>query len=156
MDWTLFPVFALAVLAAWLGLSLVVRNPRDGVTRAFGWLSLHLTIYALMTALAPLTASAQVARGALAVQALESVVLPPVFLDFILAVRAPQHRRRWQRVVLWAFYVVGALMAAYALFGPGMIQERAILRFPPGLLAWLWVAQRALPLLLALALMLAS
>ncbi len=152
MQLTDLPAFLLAVLAAWLGLSLLLRDSRDRVTRAFAWLSLHLTLYGLATALAPLSADVTTARILLQLQAVESVLLPPVFLHFIMRLVSGEFPPR-QRIVLGLFYTIGVGMGLYALFGPGMIQEPTILRFPAGLLTWLWVAQRALPLILAMALM---
>ena len=51
-----------AVLACWLGLSLLVRAPRDRPTQAFAWLCLHLTIYGLTTVL-PAAQATSTARG---------------------------------------------------------------------------------------------
>jgi DNA-binding SARP family transcriptional activator/GAF domain-containing protein len=152
MDWTQLPVFALAVLASWLGLSLLLRDPRDRVIQLFAWLSLHLTVYGLATALAPLTAAAGTARALLSLQAVESVLLPPVFLHFIVELTRDGRIASWARAALALSYLAGAGMAAYALAGPGMMQEPDILRFPAGPLTIAWVGQRALPLLLALAL----
>ncbi len=146
------PAFVLAVLASWLGMSLLLRDARDRVTRAFAWLSLHLTLYGLTTALAPISGSAAVSHGLLQIQAIESVLLPPVFLHFIIRLVSGDLSVR-ARIALGLFYTTGSLMGLYALFGLGMLQEPTILRYPVGLLTWLWVAQRALPLILALTLM---
>ena len=48
----------MAVLACWLGLSLLVRAPRDRPTQAFAWLCLHLTVYGLTIVLPDLTDAA--------------------------------------------------------------------------------------------------
>lgn len=153
MDFNQLPTFLLAVLAAWLGLSLLLRDARDRVTRTFAWLSLHLTLYGLTTALAPQTTSATVARMLLQVQAIESVLLPPVFLHFIMTLIDPDPQSRRQQYALIGFYASGVLLGLFALFSPDMVQEADILRFPSGPVTWLWVLQRALPLMLALFLM---
>ncbi len=41
----------MAVLACWLGLSLLVRAPRDRAARAFAWLCLNLALYGLTIAI---------------------------------------------------------------------------------------------------------
>lgn len=145
------PAFLLAVLATWLGMSLLLRDARDRVTRAFAWLSLHLTLYGLATTLAPLSGDPQIARVLLQIQVVESVLLPPVFLHFIMRLVVGGFSG-WPKWALSLFYATGAALGLYALLGAGMVQEPTIMRFP-GWLAWAWVAQRAFPLVLALSLM---
>src|SRR6476620_10715313 len=60
MSQTVLPAFFMAVLACWLGLSLLVRAPRDRPTQAFAWLCLHLTMYGLTIVLSYLTDAAPV------------------------------------------------------------------------------------------------
>ena len=57
MTLDLLPAFLMAVLACWLGLSLLVRSPLDSPTRAFAWLCLHLTLYGLAIVLGRWTPS---------------------------------------------------------------------------------------------------
>lgn len=152
MQLTDLPAFLLATLAAWLGLSLLLRDSRDRVTRAFAWLSLHLTLYGLATSLAPLSLDSATARMLLQIQAIESVLLPPVFLHFLMRLAAGEFRP-FHCYLLAVFYTLGGGMGLYALLGPGMTQEATILRFPAGFLTWAWVFQRAIPLILALVLM---
>ncbi|GAB4169065.1 MAG: hypothetical protein Fur005_30480 [Roseiflexaceae bacterium] len=148
------PAFGLAAISAWLGLSLMVRDPHDRVTRAFAWLCLHLTLYGLATALAPITTAAVMARFLLVVQAIGSVMIPPAVLHFILRVTSGDFPRR-SGAALIAFYVLGALLSLYALFGPGMQQELTLLRFPEWL-TWPWIVQRLGPTSIALWVMIAS
>lgn len=152
MSFDLLPAFFMAVLACWLGLSLLVRSPRDRAARAFAWLCLHLTLYGLTIALVPLTVSGDVARLLNRLQVVETVVLPPVFLHFILIVTTPGRLAVLLTAILALFYALAVGMALYALVSPAMLAEARSLRFPPGPLTWLWVAQRALPLLLSLGL----
>lgn len=154
MSLTILAPFLLSTLAAWLGLSLLLRDWHDQATRVFAALSLNLSLYGLATALAPLTDSTQVARGLLTVQVIETLLLPPIFLHFILTLIDRRMRPTWQTYLLFAAYALGTLMAFYALFGSGMRQEPEIMRFPAGLLSWLWVVQRAVPISVALFLML--
>jgi DNA-binding SARP family transcriptional activator/GAF domain-containing protein len=146
------PAYLMAILACWLGLSLLLRAPRDRTTRLFAWLCLNLTLYGLAVTLARLTASAAVRQAAEAVQVVETVILPPVFLHFTLVLANVGAGRAWQRAALLLSYAAGLVLSGYALLSPAMLRDAGGLRFPPGPLTWLWLAQRALPLLLALVL----
>src|SRR6266545_1231329 len=149
----LLPAFLMAVLACWLGLSLLVRAPRDRATQAFAWLCLHLTLYGLATVLPALSQSREVGRALELVQLVETVLLPPVFLHFIIVLVGDGRTPLWQRAALAFFYLTGLAMAIYALL-PGALDVRA-----DGMLSfgsWLivpWTLQRALPMLLALTLL---
>ncbi|MFN8500977.1 BTAD domain-containing putative transcriptional regulator [Kouleothrix sp.] len=152
---TLFPAlpaFLMAVLACWLGLSLLVRAPRDRPAQAFAWLCLHLTLYGLAVFLPALSRSPLARQAFELAQVIETVLLPPVFFHFILVLVADGPPPRWQKLLLALFYAVGLAMAAYALAGPMRTAPNGGLRFPSG---WVvpWTAQRALPMLAALALM---
>jgi DNA-binding SARP family transcriptional activator len=142
----------MAVLACWLGLSLLVRAPREPATLAFAWLCLHLTLYGLGFVLPPL-ARQEVRGGLMLIQVVETVLLPPVFLHFIGVLVGDGPAPRWQLATLALFYAAGLAMAAYALFSSDMVVlADGSLSFPAGL-RLLWTAQRVLPLLLSLLLM---
>src|SRR5215467_6185468 len=151
MTLDLLPAFLMAVLACWLGLSLLVRSPRDRAAQAFAWLCLNLTVYGLTIVLGRLArppALATLNR----LQLLETALLPPVFLQFIILVAGVRRTLALQRAVLVLSYAVAAGLASYALFGqaPDLAEQRPL--FPGALLMAVWAAQRALPPLLALAL----
>ena len=150
MSLDLLPAFLMAVLACWLGLSLLVRAPRDRATQAFAWLCLHLTLYGLAIVLSRL-AQAPAAGPALSrLELVETTLLPPVFLQFILLVARVQRARVVQWAALAFSYVVGVGLAIYALFGQEPMLAEPAPRFPNGLLTLIWTVHRALPLLLAL------
>jgi len=152
MSLTVFPAFLMAVLACWLGLSLLVRAPRDGPTLAFAWLCLHLTIYGL-TAVLPSLSQADAPRQIMEViQIVETVLLPPVFLHFILILVGDGPAPRWQVAATIFFYAIGLALATDALFGSLEQHPDGSLAFPTALVVP-WTAQRALPMLLALVLM---
>jgi DNA-binding SARP family transcriptional activator len=155
MQPTLLPTFLMAVLACWLGLSLLVRAPGDRPTQAFAWLCLHLTIYGLTTVLPNLSGVVAVRHMFELAQVVETVLLPPVFLHFIAVLVGDDGSPAWQSgaVVLW--YLTGLALAAYALLVPLETGPNDALRFPPSL-TFVWTAQRAVPMLLALLLMFLS
>jgi DNA-binding SARP family transcriptional activator/GAF domain-containing protein len=146
----LLPTFLMAVLACWLGLSLLVRAPRDRAARAFAWLCLNLTLYGLTIAIGGIQHAEQADPALRRLQLVETALLPPVFLHFIILVAGVRRALRTQRDAAVIFYVVGVALAGYALFGqdPALTQPQP--HFPAGPLALIWTAQRALPLLMAL------
>jgi DNA-binding SARP family transcriptional activator len=152
MTLDLLPAFLMAVLACWLGLSLLVRSPRDRAAQAFAWLCLNLTLYGLTIVLARLAPTAAVDAFLNRVQLVETALLPPVFLHFIMLVAGVQRALGLQRAVLALSYVVGAGLSGYALFGQHPMLFEQPPRFPGLPLMVVWAAQRALPLLLAIVL----
>src|SRR5262245_59757353 len=127
MTLDLLPAFLMAVQACWLGLSLLVRSPRDPATRAFAWLCLNLTIYGLTLVLAQLARAPAAGPALNSLQLAETALLPPVFLHFIVLVAGVRRARALQRGVLVVSYVVGVVLAAYALFG----QDPSLAEQPP-------------------------
>lgn len=152
----LLPAFLLAVLACWLGLSLLVRAPRDRAARAFAWLCLHLTIYGLTITLGEMTTATTVALALSRAQIAETVLLPAVWLHFVIVIAAVSRAAWAQSAALTLFYAVGVLLAGLALFSPAMALDDGLMRFPGDLLTLLWVAQRVTPLLLSLLLVVAT
>jgi DNA-binding SARP family transcriptional activator len=158
------PDALLVVVTSWLGLSLLVRAPRDMGSRVFAWFCLHLVLYGLSNLLPQLTSSAAVAGALNRLQLVTSTFAPIVFLHFITVLTAPPPGTppRWQGRLVAGFYAAGALLGLYALLGPLPAPEPPFApwtrwgepRFPDGPLAWAWVGLRVLPLLAALALML--
>lgn len=147
MPLDLVPAFLMGVLAAWLGLSLLVRAPRDAAARAFAWLCLNLALYGMAIVIGRMSESLAVVRPiAHRVEILETVLLPPVWLQFIGVVVGSQPWPRLRRVVLILFYTSGAALALYALFSPQMNLAAAPPRFPSITLVTLSVFQRVLPL----------
>src|SRR5689334_2157016 len=146
MTLDLLPTFVMAVLASWLGLSLLARSPRDPAAQTFGWLCFNLTLYALSITLAEMSASATVRAAAERLQVVETVVLPPVWLHFISVVTQERQTRLLQRSTLLGAYAVGTAMAVYALVAPMQVLPGGQLSFPPGLLTAIWTLHRALPL----------
>jgi DNA-binding SARP family transcriptional activator/GAF domain-containing protein len=152
MTLDLLPAFLMAVLACWLGLSLLVRSPRDRAAQAFAWLCLNLTLYGLAIVLGRLAHTPAAGPALNRLQLVETALLPPVFLHFVILVVGVRRMLPLQRGVLLLSYAVGAGLAGYALLGQAPSLAEQPPRFPGVPLTVVWAAQRALPLLLALAL----
>lgn len=155
----LIPDFLLAIVSCWLGLSLFVRAPHERLTRDFAWFCLHLTLYGLTALLSQLTQSPDVARVFDRLNIVSTVLLPPVFVQFILTLTRGNLRTLSQHMMLFVSYACGIILALYALFGPllpevypGSLDAPyrpwdiwGKLRMPDGLLSWLWLLQRVVP-----------
>jgi DNA-binding SARP family transcriptional activator len=152
MTLDLLPAFLMAVLACWLGLSLLVRSPRDRAAQAFAWLCLNLTLYGLTIVLAGLASTPAAGPTLNRLQLVETALLPPVFLHFIMLVAGVRRLLMLQRGVLVLSYAVAAGLSVYALLGQAPSLSEPPPRFPGFPLMVVWAAQRAVPLLLAIAL----
>lgn len=152
------PDALLVMLSCWLGLSLLVRAPHDQGTRVFAWFCFHLALYGLGALLPQLTSSASAAAAFNRLQLIATVLSPTVFLHFIVILTATGYVPRTRRIIAGGFYLTASILALYAAFGvlPEPAQPFPVWsrwgepRFPAGLLAWAWTAQRILPPLIAL------
>lgn len=155
------PDFLMAVLSCWLGLSLLVRAPRDRTTRAFAWFCLWLTIYGMTAILPRLTPEIGAQQMFDRAQLMATVLTPPAFLHFMIYLVANGYITPVRRFLLGLCYTTGILLTLYALSGevtfgqitPAGVRTEPVLAAPWTALAWFWVAQRSLPLLLAVMLM---
>lgn len=146
MPLDLFPAFLMGVLAAWLGLSLLARAPRDRAAQTFAWLCLHLTIYGLAVVISRITAAPGVRAIMERIEIVETVVLPPVWLLFIHVVVETQRFERLRQAALVFFSLTGAALAGYALFSPDMNLASTPPRFPNLPLVVASLLQRVVPL----------
>jgi DNA-binding SARP family transcriptional activator len=153
MSLELAPAFLMSILACWLGLSLLVRAPRDAAAQAFAWLCLHLTLYGLTITLGKLSPATNTILPALhRLELVTTTLLPPAFLHFVMIVAGVGRGLRAQRLMLAVTYVIGVALAGYALFAADIVLDTVTPRFPSGPLTSLSIAHRSLPLLLAAAL----
>lgn len=155
------PDFLMAVLSCWLGLSLLVRAPRDRTTRAFVWFCLWLAVYGMTAILPRLTPEIGVQQMFDRAQLIATVLTPPAFLHFIIYLLANGYVTAMRRFLLGLCYTTGILLTLYAALGNvtfgqmtlAGVRTEPVLAVPSNALAWLWIAQRSLPLLLAVTLM---
>lgn len=155
------PDFLLTVLSFWLGLSLIVRAPRDRAARAFAWFCVNLALYGGSALLPQFTSDPLVGMGLNRLQLATTVLTPAAFLHFIAVLTTPVYLPALHRVLIGLFYATGLGLAAYALLGPlstplppfAVWARWGELYFPAGPLNVAWTLQRVLPLLLAMLLM---
>ena len=149
MAFDLVPAFVMGVLAAWLGLSLLVRAPRDPAAQAFALLCLNLTIYGLTIVIGRMSIEPEV-RGVMhRIEIAETVILPPIWLLFINIVADTRRFAALRRAALLIFGALGVMLALFALFSPQINVDATTPRFPTPWLVALSLLQRILPLLLS-------
>ena len=108
-----------ALLALWLGVTVLTRSRRDRVARVFGSFSLLLTIWAGSIALGHLTTNATVGFYLeRMVQEATGAILPAALLHLVVAFALGARAPGWQRDVVVAAYLIGAWVAAWALLNP--------------------------------------
>jgi DNA-binding SARP family transcriptional activator len=160
------PDFLMAVLASWMGLSLLVRAPRDRTNQAFAWFCLNLALYGLTAMLPLLTTDSGSQHAFDRAQIIATVLTPPAFLHFVVMLLADGKVKPLRRGLLGLSYATGAMLAFYTLLAPGEAltfgqevplggywREPSLATPETPLLYWAWVAQRALPLLVAVGFM---
>ncbi|MBC8163778.1 MAG: hypothetical protein H7Z42_21430, partial [Roseiflexaceae bacterium] len=114
----LIPAFLMGVLAAWLGLSLLARSPREAATRSFALLCLNLSIYGLAIVLGRTSVEPGVQAIAQRVEVAESVLLPVFWLQFIMVVSDTHRLAVLRRAALPSAAALGGALALFALFAP--------------------------------------
>ena len=148
------PDLLIAILAAWLGVSVITRTPREYAARVFAWATLLLTLYGTSRMVGQLTSSEAVVRGAGRVEYATNSLLPAALLHITLVVTGDRRLNAVQRAVLVAAYIAGAAAAiVFALTGVRGLSTAAVGRTAFGLreapLAWAWVVFRVLVMGLA-------
>ncbi|MEM8529596.1 MAG: GAF domain-containing protein [Chloroflexota bacterium] len=145
----LLPAFFMAILACWLGLSLLVRSPRNPEARIFAWLCLHLMLYGLTISLGQLTTSESVRESIYRLQLVSIALLPPVFFHFTTDVIDLALFKRTRRIILSFFYVLGVILSGIALFSNQVILTGETPRFQGEIVSIIALLHRIIPLALA-------
>lgn len=152
---SIVPDFLIAVLAAWLGASVVTRTPRDSLARVFGLLTALTALWATSRVVGRLTSDAGVWTAVVGVEAGVASLLPAALLQIVLAFTAGRQTRRVaQRAVVLAAYGAGLVVAILSIFDrqrPITVRPpyRQIGGLPGPLLGWAWIGFRAAVLGLA-------
>lgn len=152
MTIALLPTFLMAVLACWLGISLLVRSPRDLAAQAFACLCANLVLYSTTALISSIPHNPQITPLLNRLQLFETAFLPPLFLYFIILVAQV---RRWYTLqigLLILTCIVSVCFSAYALLGNEPQLSASPPRFPAGWLTVLWLLLRFIPLIFALVL----
>lgn len=155
------PDFLMVVVAAWLGLGLLVRAPHNRVFRAFAFFCVHMALYGITAIQYQLTTSPAVADVLGRAELVATALAPPSFLLFIIALTTSGRIKPAHTWFFTLFYATGLMLAAYAIFGnlPQPVAQTLPWtqwqepRFPDGIINWASTAQRVIPLFVALFLM---
>lgn len=145
---TIVPEFIIAVLAAWLGATVVARAPRDQVTRVFGLLTLLVAVWGAARVLVTLSDSPSVREAVISAEVLAAALLPAALLHLVLATSQDKRRALVRRVILGVAYAAGAvvgLLSAADRARPIAISppNRSLLGIPGEWVGWGWIALRA-------------
>lgn len=150
------PDLIIVVLAAWLGLSLLVRDPHDRTIRVFAVLCTSLVLYGITAIQTQLTTSPNIAHILGRLQLMAAVLTPAAFLHFIVVFMQEEQLQPLHLVMISISYTIGAALSIYALFGALPEQNPPFPawtrwgepQFPGGFVAWGAVLQRLVPLLI--------
>lgn len=140
----------MAVLACWLGISLLVRSPRDLAAQAFACLCANLVLYSTTTLISSIPHNPQITPLLNRLQLFETAFLPPLFLYFIILVAQVRRWRNAQIFLLIITSIVSIIFSIYALLGDQPQLTATPPRFPSGWLTSVWMLLRIVPLSFAL------
>ncbi len=148
------PDLLIAIIATWLGATVVARAPRYYVARVFGLAMALATLWSGSRVVMHLTDADEVVRFLLAVEAGMAALAPAVLLHFSLAYCHSGRWRRAQRLTLGVAYLAGIAVTVQGLIDreyPLAIQNpHPILGLPGLVVIWGWIALRAALLLATL------
>lgn len=144
-DLSYAPDFALVVIAAWLGATILARPSRNASSVTFAVLSLTVAIWASSWIVDRLSNSESARTAAGSVTAVAGALLPALLVHLVLILAGIQPWSRVQRVVVVMAYGVAVVFggaSAFAegnrAFGPGV----EILGVPGPVFDWSWVGFR--------------
>lgn len=145
-----------AILATWLGVTVVTRARSNHASRVFGWVTLLLTAWS-----SAIVVERVVPEHSPAVAVFKSVedaaafLLPAATLHIVLAFTVEGRRAVFQRAVLWFAYLLGVTSTLQAVADPGhpiaVDAPHLVLGAIPGaLLGWIFIALRVVIFALAI------
>lgn len=145
-----------AILATWLGLTVLSRAPRERAPRVFAWVSLLLVAWSVAILIERTTSAPAVAQRLNALEDVAAFLLPAAALHIILAFAAEGPYPIWLSGALTVAYGVGAVLGIQQIFDPGHPLSVEPPRLEPSwisgvVLAWAWIGFRIAVFALAVA-----
>ena len=146
-----------AILATWLGLTVLSRAPQQRAPRVFGWVTLLLVAWSISILVERTTSDASVGRALNAIEDVAAFLLPAAGLHIVLAFTTDGPYPRWPSAALVAAYAVGAAAGLQQVVDSGhpvaLTPPRLELPGIPGeALAWAWIVFRIAVFALAIGL----
>jgi DNA-binding SARP family transcriptional activator len=136
-----------ALLATWLGLTVLVRSPRRLSSRVFAFLTLLLVVWSVAIIIQRLPHDPDVARIVRALEVVAAFLLPAATVHVAVALTVEGRMSLLQRVVCVAGYGVCALAATLAAIDPALEfrvtpPQFSLPGIPGPIFGWAWIAFR--------------
>ncbi|HJP71042.1 MAG TPA: histidine kinase N-terminal 7TM domain-containing protein, partial [Candidatus Limnocylindria bacterium] len=136
-----------AILATWLGLTVLVHTARRPAARVFPFLALLLVAWSTAILVERTTSDPAVATALNAVEDVAAYLLPIATLHVALAIATEGRYDALQRGVLVTGYLIAALVSIPAIVDPQLEvrvtpPQLAIPPIPGAVLGWAWIAVR--------------
>lgn len=144
-----------AILATWLGLTVLVHAGRRPSARVFGFLALVLVTWSTTIVIERTTTDAAIRILLNAIEDLTAFLLPAATLHMALALAVEGRRTRTQDSVLIASYLLAVLCSVPAIVNPALEVAVTPPHFslpgiPGEIFGWAWIAVRIAMFALAL------
>lgn len=136
-----------AILATWLGVTVVTRAPTTRASRVFGWVTLLLAAWSTAIIVERVSSAAAVQTAFRSVEDTAAFLLPAATLHIVLAFTVEGSLTRIQRSTLWFAYLLGATTALQAIVDPADHiavdpPNLALGPIPAVLLGWIFIVLR--------------
>ena len=136
-----------ALLATWLGLTVLVRSPRRLSSRIFAFLTLLLVGWSVAITIQRLPHDPDVSRIAHVLEVVPAFLLPAATVHIAVALTVEGRMSLLQRVVCVAGYGVCALAATLGAIDPGLEfrvtpPQFSLPGIPGAVFGWAWIAFR--------------
>jgi DNA-binding SARP family transcriptional activator len=136
-----------ALLATWLGLTVLVRSPRRLSSRVFAFLALLLVVWSVAILIQRLPHDPDVGRALHAIEVIAAFLLPAATVHVAVALTIEGRMSLPQRVVCVAAYGVSALAATLAAIDPALEfrvtpPQFSLPGIPGPIFGWGWIAFR--------------
>ena len=136
-----------AILATWLGVTVITRARGLHASRVFAWLTLLLATWSTAIVVERLSSDPAVGRAFHGIEDVTAFLLPAATLHIVLVFTVEGWPSRFQRAALMASYAICSLAGLQALIDPTHpiavdAPRLEILGIPGSVLGWAWIAVR--------------
>ncbi|MEP6680574.1 MAG: BTAD domain-containing putative transcriptional regulator [Chloroflexota bacterium] len=136
-----------ALLATWLGLTVLTRSPRRLSARVFAFITLLLVVWSVAITIQRLPHAPEVSRALHATEVVAAFLLPAATVHVAVALTVEGPMSRWQRIVCVTAYLVCGVASTLAAIDPALEfrvtpPQFSLPGIPGPVFGWAWIGFR--------------